>query len=91
MDDKFWHVYQHAVRVARNVNVEPTMPRVAGRQIHRCNAPADNPEQYYQRNVAVPLITHIKAELDEQFSNNFINKLVPHTVGALDSIRVRLA
>ena len=35
--------------MARNVNVDPTMPRVAGRQIHRCNAPADNPEQYYQR------------------------------------------
>ena len=57
MDEKFSHVYKHAVRVARNVNVEPTMPRVAGRQIHRCNAPADNPEQYYQRNVAVPLLT----------------------------------
>ena len=70
MDEKFSHVYKHAVRVARNVKVEPTMPRVAGRQIHRCNAPADNPEQYYQRNVAVPLITHIKAELDEQFSGN---------------------
>ena len=70
MDDKFAHVYKHAVRVARNVNVDPTMPRVAGRQIHRCNASADNPEQYYQRNVAVPLINHIKAELDEQFSGN---------------------
>ena len=56
MDEKFAHVYKHAVRVARNVNVDPTMPRVVGRQIHRCNAPADNPEQYYQRNVAVPLI-----------------------------------
>ena len=65
MDEKFAHVYKHAVRVARNVNVDPTLPRVAGRQIHRCNAPADNPEQYYQRNV-----NHIKAELDEQFSGN---------------------
>ena len=70
MDEKFAHVYKHAVRGARNVNVDPTLPRVAGRQIHRCNAPADNPEQYYQRNVAVPLINHIKAELDKQFSGN---------------------
>ncbi|XP_067030617.1 52 kDa repressor of the inhibitor of the protein kinase-like [Acropora muricata] len=69
MDEKFSHGYKHAVRVARNVNVNPTMRRVAGRQIHRCNAPADNLEQYYQRNVAVPLINHIKAELDEQFSD----------------------
>ena len=72
MDEKLPHVYKHAVRVARNVNVDPTMPRVAGRQIHRCNAAlsADNPEQYYQRNVPVPLINHIKAELDEHFSGN---------------------
>ena len=35
MDKKFAHVYEHAVRVARNVNVDPTMPRVADRQIHR--------------------------------------------------------
>ena len=46
------------------------MPRVTGRQIPRCNFPVDNPEQYYQRNVAVPLINHIKAELDEEFSGN---------------------
>ena len=63
----------HAVRVARNVNVNLTMPRVAARQIHRCNAPANNPEQHYQRNVAVPRINHIKAELDEQFSGNEIS------------------
>ena len=42
---------------------------MAGRQIPRCNAPADNPEQYYQRDVAVPLINRIKAELDEQSCN----------------------
>ena len=70
MDEKFAHVYKHAVRVARNINVDPAMLWVAGRQIHRCNALADNPEQHYQRNVAVPLINHIKAELDEQFSGN---------------------
>ena len=70
MDEKFAPVYKYAVRVARNVNVDPTLPRVAGGQIHRCNAPADNPEQYYQRNVAVSLINQIKAELDEQFSGN---------------------
>ncbi|XP_068707766.1 52 kDa repressor of the inhibitor of the protein kinase-like [Montipora foliosa] len=57
MDEIFAHVYKHA-------------GRVAGRQIHRCNAPADNPEQYYQRNVAVLLINHIRAEQDEQFSGS---------------------
>ena len=70
MDEKFAYVYKHAVRVARNVNVNPDDAKVTGRQIRRCNFPVDNPEQYYQRNVAVPLINHIKAELDEEFSGN---------------------
>ena len=56
----------HAVRLAGNVNVDPTMPRVAGRQIHRCNAPADNPEQYYQRNMAVPFRWFAKRQWDHQ-------------------------
>lgn len=42
IDEKFMHVYKHAVRVACNVNVDPMMLRVAGCQIHRCNAPGDN-------------------------------------------------
>lgn len=29
MEKKFVHVYEHEVRVARNVNVDPTMPMVA--------------------------------------------------------------
>ncbi|XP_068697378.1 52 kDa repressor of the inhibitor of the protein kinase-like [Montipora foliosa] len=62
--------YQEVEIRACNVNVDPTIPRLAGRQSHRCNAPAEKPKQYYQRNVAVPLINHIKAELDERFSGN---------------------
>ena len=71
MDEKFAHVYEHALRVACtcDVNVDPTMPGMTGRQIHRCNAPAST-SKYYHRNIAVPLINSIKAQLHEQFSGN---------------------
>ena len=39
------------------------MPRVAGRQIHRCNATADNPEQYYQFHSFVAFILHSQRKL----------------------------
>ncbi|KAK2558640.1 hypothetical protein P5673_018834 [Acropora cervicornis] len=39
--------------------------------IYHCNTPAKKPEQNYEQNVAVPLINHIKAEPDEQFSVAF--------------------
>ena len=74
MEEKFAHIYQHAVRVASPINVQPSMPRVVWRQNHRDNAPAANPEEYYRRNVAMPLINHINAELDGQFSGNELKR-----------------
>ena len=42
---------------------DPMMPRVAGRQIHRCNAPADNPEQYYHFHSFVAFILHSQRKM----------------------------
>lgn len=64
------------------VGETPTLPRIAKRQEHRSNTPVENCEicekqpchhqvlQYYQRNVAVPFVDHIKMELKERFSGN---------------------
>lgn len=83
MEEKFAHIYQHAVRVASALNVQPSMPRAVGRQTNRDNAPATNPEEYYGRNVAMPLINHINVQLDGQFSGN---ELKSKTVVSLSKI-----
>lgn len=91
MEEKFAHIYQHAVRVASALNVQPSMPRAVGRQTNRDNAPATNPEEYYQRNVAMPLINHINVQLDGQFSGNelksktvvSLSKILHITIGAV--------
>ena len=70
MEGHFGRVYEHAARVAEALNVQPSTPRVVGRQIHRTNAPADTPEEHYRRNVAVPFINHIHTEIESQFSAN---------------------
>ncbi|EDO27644.1 predicted protein [Nematostella vectensis] len=46
IDARHHELYQDAVTIARQVDVQPDMPRVAQRQTHRPNAPASNPEDY---------------------------------------------
>ena len=48
IDDKHHELHQEAVALARQVGVQPGMSRVAQRQIHRNNAPAATPEDYFK-------------------------------------------
>ena len=57
-------IYDLAVEMAENVGIVPTAPRTTGRQLHRANAPAVDPKEYYRVNVAVPFLDHIISELD---------------------------
>jgi len=56
--------------MANEVGAEPNAPRVAKRQRHRQNAESDLLRQYYLRNVAIPIMDHLCAELDSQFSEH---------------------
>lgn len=69
MDEVFHKTFAHAVRMADKLNVQPSMPRVVQKQIHRNNAPSISPEDYYRKNLAVPFVGHIMTELEAQFSS----------------------
>ena len=74
-----------AVEMAENVGILPTAPRTTGRQLHRANAPAVDPKEYYRVNVAVPFLDHIISELDGQFSGlsirvSKLRRLVPSVI-----------
>ena len=68
MEVGFKAIYDHAVRMADQVGVIPSMPRIAKRQQHRSNAPAESPFEYYNRNVAIHFLDHISSNLNAQFS-----------------------
>ena len=68
MDEKVHKIYTYVERIAGKVNVQPSMPRVVGRQIHRSNVPSTNPEDYYRKNMGIPFVSLIRIELDAQFS-----------------------
>ena len=72
IDAEFKVIYQQAERMAAKVNVDPTIPRSAARQMHRNNVPADNPEEYYRRALAIPLIDKFVSEMSFRF--NTFNK-----------------
>ena len=45
-------VYDIAVNLANNVNVEVSVPQTVGQQIHRANVPTSEPVEHYRINVS---------------------------------------
>lgn len=72
----FAKIFEHSKRVAEKVGSTIEMPRIASRQQHRSNAAADTPCEYFQRNVAIPLLDHIISFLDQQFCDSSITAIM---------------
>ena len=86
VESHFSRLYQHAVRITKEVDEHMDLhgPRTAGRQRRRANAPADEVQESYRPNIAVPFLDHIITELDEQFSGKFILMNVLHDLITYD-------
>ena len=46
------------------------MPRIIQRQVHRNNAPAPTPEDYYRINLTTEFLNHTLAQLDSRFEDD---------------------
>ena len=68
INTEFGHIFRQAVQIADHVGIEPSLPRIARKQIHRSNPPYDTPEEYYRRTIAIPLLDSLLSELDTRFS-----------------------
>jgi len=68
---EFSKIYQHAITLASAVNVDPSRPRITGRQQHRSNVQpiSDDIENYFLRNLAIPFLDTIIMQLSERFSS----------------------
>ena len=60
------HIYNRAV-IAKNVDVQEVMPRLASRQQHRQNIQAQTCIDYYCLNLKIPLLDHLINEQNTQF------------------------
>ena len=62
--------YGIAKTTARKANIEPSMPRIVGRQQHRSNVEAGTPKDYYKRAFTIPLLDHLISEIDTYYDPN---------------------
>jgi hypothetical protein len=69
-DSSFAEVWQQAGELAEMSETEIKCPRVTSRQRNRANAPADCPEQYYNRTVYIPFLDHVINDMKERFSEH---------------------
>ena len=69
--------FEHAKRMGAAVGIEPTAPRAARVQRNRANAPAENPEEAYKRNLVIPLLDHILSEMEARFQSVSASAGVP--------------
>lgn len=67
IDDEFSEWFKEASELAESVGGVVSKPRVSRRQQHRNNAPAETPEGYYRKNVAIPFLDHLLQEMETRF------------------------
>ncbi|XP_068675681.1 52 kDa repressor of the inhibitor of the protein kinase-like [Montipora foliosa] len=89
-DPSVWkELYERGKQLADDVDIEPRIPRTAGRQQHRVNIPAETPGMYWQRAVYFPLVDHLVQELTDRLlsqEDRFLGQyLVPAKLNAFNS------
>jgi len=85
VDSKFSTVYNSAINLGKHAAVDPSLPRVCERQIHRANPSKMSnltPEFYYRTSVFIPFLDSMMQELQTRFSTlhqdiAVASKLVP--------------
>ena len=55
-------------KVCEDIGVELCIPRLYGKQQQRDNVPAGTPDEYYKRNLTIPLLDHVLMEMKSRFS-----------------------
>ena len=66
--EKEFHLwFGEMTTLAEKLYISASTPRIAPRQVHCFNAPADTPECYYCWNIVLPFLDHITTELEGRF------------------------
>ena len=69
IDERHRLLYTEAVELAGSIQIDLTIPSIVNRQIHRANAPAAAPHQYYKINLSRVFLDHAIRQLDIRFQD----------------------
>ena len=62
-------VYDEAKELAEDIGSTEEKPRtVNGRQMQRCNIPAESTTEYFKRSLTIPFLDYLLSEMKERFS-----------------------
>ena len=62
-----WRCHDYALALGKLLDIGPSTPKIAGRQIHHANASASTPFDYYLQNMCLPFPEHLIEELNTGF------------------------
>ena len=93
-DERFADVYANIIRLGTVAGIEPSTPRVCGKQTHRSNVPARTAESYYRTSVFLPFVDSMIQGLEDRFTRvhqdiALSSKLVPSVL--IKSVRINEA
>ena len=63
IDSEFDTVYDQAMRMAERMNVIPSTPRMAQRQMHQDTIEEANPKEYYKQVITIPILDTLILEM----------------------------
>ena len=91
--DFYQRCYDYAIRICNLIGIEPSMPRVTEKQVHRQNTPAGTPYDYYHVNVCSPFLEHLTEGIDQRFDKyNYMTLrlvgLVPSVIAVKDEVSI---
>ena len=92
INQEFQEWFHAATTLVESADGVVSQPRVSGRQQHRNNSPAETPEGYYRKNVAIPFLDHLLKEMETRFDQisrtcSVIFKLIPKLLLAVDDLQ----
>ena len=96
IDSEFDTICNQAMRMAERMNVTPSTPRMAQRQMHQDNIEAANPQEYYKRVIVIPILNTLILEMKFLFNKFSITVskvlyLVPELICSQSDIVTKLA
>ena len=62
--DFYQRCYDYAIRICNLIGIEPSIPRITEKQVHRENTTAARPYDYYRVNVCSPFLEHLTEFID---------------------------
>ena len=87
IEEEFLVIYRKVEKITISLDVSPSVPRTVSRQMHRSNIPANTPEGYYRRVLAIPVLDTFILEIEFRFNDH--NQRASTLLTLIPSIRTK--